>query len=70
MVDVIEPTVSRSGIPSKTAYKIATFKKLEMSPEDDDDIDDLIKKPSLTFNAVDDEVTLLVTCKNVTFSKL
>ena len=70
MVDVIEPTVSRSGIQSKTSYKIATFKKPEMSPEDDDDLDDLIKKSSLIFNAVDDEVTLLVTCKNVTFSKL
>ena len=60
MVDVIESSASRSGVLSKTMYKISTFKKSQMSLDDDDGLDDLIKRPTLCFFAGDDEVTLLV----------
>ena len=63
VIDVIEPSVSRSGVRGKITYKISTFKKPEIKSVDDDDLDDLIKKPDLIFTADSDEVSLLVTCK-------
>ena len=61
VVDIIDPAASRSGVRAPTTYKLITFQKPSPSDDVDDDLDDLIKKPELTFEALADETTLLVT---------